>query len=95
METKTGYVSERDEVFNLSQSNHVTQEEILIQTPLTQMWGRGLSIMSNSDIATEEEALLGVFFVRVLPFSPHLLIGLSHMSGNNLEKDVKLKKMNK
>ena len=32
-----------------------------------------------------------VFFLGVLPFSTHLLIGPSHMSGNNLERDVKLK----
>ena len=70
LETKTGYVSERDEVFNLSQRNHVTQEEILIQTQLTQMWGGGLSIMSNSDIATEEEALLGVFSQGSPIFAP-------------------------
>ena len=31
-----------------------------------------------------------VVFLGVLPFSPHLLIGPSHMSCNNLERDVKL-----
>ena len=29
-------------------------------------------------------------FLGVLPLSPHLLIGPSHMSCNNLERDVKL-----
>ena len=33
-----------------------------------------------------------VVFLGVLPFSPHLLIGPSHMSCNNLERDVKLNK---
>ena len=33
-----------------------------------------------------------VVFLGVLPFSPHILIGPSHMSWNNLERDVKLNK---
>ena len=36
-----------------------------------------------------------VVFLGVLPFSPHLLIGPSHMSRNNLKRDVKLNKTNK
>ena len=35
-----------------------------------------------------------VVFLWVLQFSPHLLNGTSHMSGNNLERDVKFKKKN-
>ena len=31
-----------------------------------------------------------VVFLGVLPFSPHLMIGPSHMSWNTLERDVKL-----
>ena len=33
---------------------------------------------------------VSVVFLGVLPFSPHLLIGPSHMGRNNLERDVKL-----
>ena len=36
-----------------------------------------------------------VFFLGVLPFSPHLLIGPSHMSWHNLERDVELNKKKK
>ena len=36
-----------------------------------------------------------VVFLGVLPFSPHLLIGPSHMSWNNLERDVKLNQKKK
>ena len=36
-----------------------------------------------------------VVFLWVLQFSPHLLNGTSHMSGNNLERDVKFKKKKK
>ena len=32
----------------------------------------------------------GVCFLRVLPFSPHLLTGAPHMSLNNLARDAKL-----
>ena len=35
-----------------------------------------------------------VIFLEVLPFSPHLPIGPSHMSCNNCERDVKLNKDN-
>ena len=33
-----------------------------------------------------------VFFLGVLPFSRHLPIGPSHMSSNNIERDVNLNK---
>ena len=36
-----------------------------------------------------------MFFLGVLQFSPHLLIGPSHMSRNNLERDIKLNKKKK
>ena len=35
---------------------------------------------------------IGPLVLGTLPFSPHLLIGLSYMSRNNLERAVKLKK---
>ena len=55
---------------------------------------------SSHALATCEtsQVLLAVVpggFSRVLQFSPHLLIGPSHMSGNNLERDVKLNKKKK
>ena len=34
--------------------------------------------------------VISVFFWRVLPLLPNQLIGLSHMSWNNLERDIKL-----
>ena len=46
---------------------------------------------------TSQDQLAGVSggFSRGLPFSPHLLIGSSHVSCNNLERDAKLNKKNK
>ena len=60
-------------------------------SPLCLVWVRALHSPNVRQAKFCLRVCWHVFFLGILQFSPHLLIGPSHKSRNNLEKHVSLK----